>query len=336
MTPSPPATPRSSATVLVLRDADAQGRGVLRDADAGGLGHLGDADSQGRGVLRDAGPGSPEDLRDAHAGGLEVLLVRRREGSGFAAGHWVFPGGVVDPVDQTLPTSCRRAWAGGVRSERLRATPAQTLGWHVAGVRETFEEAGLLLARRYDGSRPDLGAIGADAVRRALIAREIDAGGFVTWLSEAGLVCDLDALAPYRRMVTPQRAPQRFDTLFLLAAAPEGQEATVDGHETTQLRWVEPVVAVREAQAGNMAMIHPTIRALEGLADVPDVEAALARGHRGSAIPPVLPHIDVDADDRPRRLLEPGDDGYPLEALAHEYAEWADLREWKGVPAWSR
>ncbi len=315
MPPPPPATPRSSATVLVLRDADTHRLEDLRDLDLLSRG----------------------DLRGTHAHRLEVLLVRRREGSGFAAGHWVFPGGVVDPVDQTLPTSCRRAWAGDVRSERLRATAAQTLGWHVAGVRETFEEAGLLLARRQDGSRPDLGAVGADAVRRALIAREIDAGGFVTWLREAGLVCDLDALAPYRRMVTPQRAPQRFDTLFLLAAAPAGQEASVDGRETTQLRWIEPAVAVREAKAGHMGMIHPTIRALEGLADVPDVDAALARGHRGRAIPPVLPHIEVGADgDRPRRLLEPGDDGYPLEALAHEYAEWADLREWKGVPAWSR
>ena len=39
-------------------------------------------------------------LRDAPEG-PEVLLIRRHGRSGFAAGAWVFPGGVVDPEDGT-------------------------------------------------------------------------------------------------------------------------------------------------------------------------------------------------------------------------------------------
>ncbi|HET7459836.1 MAG TPA: NUDIX domain-containing protein, partial [Longimicrobium sp.] len=38
-------------------------------------------------------------LRDAE-GGAEVLLLRRHRRSGFAAGAWVFPGGVVDERDR--------------------------------------------------------------------------------------------------------------------------------------------------------------------------------------------------------------------------------------------
>jgi 8-oxo-dGTP pyrophosphatase MutT (NUDIX family) len=37
-------------------------------------------------------------LRDGDAG-LEVLLLRKNKGLGFAAGMWVFPGGRVDPED---------------------------------------------------------------------------------------------------------------------------------------------------------------------------------------------------------------------------------------------
>lgn len=292
MTPIQPASPRPSATVVVLRVGD--------------------------------------------SGSLEVLLVRRREGTGFAAGAWVFPGGVVDPADRSLPGRCRRSTTLAARSQRLRTEAGQTLGWHVAGVRETFEEAGLLFARQGDGRAADLAAIDASEMRRRLVAREVGAKGFAAWLNDAGLVCDLDALAPYRRMVTPQQSPQRFDTLFLLAAAPAGQHAVPDGRETTDLRWLAPGDALGQARAGRLTLIHPTIRALEGIADVADVEAAVARGHGSGAIPPVLPHLDLDGNDHPQRLLEPGDEDYPVEVLAREFAEWGDLDEWREVPAWSR
>lgn len=66
-------------------------------------------------------------LRDGPAG-LEVLMVRRSSRLDFAGGHWVFPGGRVDPAD-------------------LRPGEADELGAsRRAAVRETAEEAGLRLA----------------------------------------------------------------------------------------------------------------------------------------------------------------------------------------------
>ncbi len=66
-------------------------------------------------------------LRDT-GGGLEVLLLRRHEQMRLGGGHWVFPGGSVDPEDI--------AAAGG--------DPLQA--FCLAAVRETQEEAAISIA----------------------------------------------------------------------------------------------------------------------------------------------------------------------------------------------
>ncbi|NDA68003.1 MAG: DUF1501 domain-containing protein, partial [Verrucomicrobia bacterium] len=72
--------------------------------------------------------------------GLEVLMVERNVASEFASGALVFPGGRVDDGDMSpdLHKHCRRA----------PDEDTLTTGLRVAGVRETWEEARMLLARR--------------------------------------------------------------------------------------------------------------------------------------------------------------------------------------------
>src|SRR5581483_11816883 len=80
-------------------------------------------------------------LRDGPAG-LEVFMVVRHHEIDFASGALVFPGGKVDGQDADP------AWAELAPSVALDADRA----FLVAAARETFEEAGLLLARRRGGS----------------------------------------------------------------------------------------------------------------------------------------------------------------------------------------
>ncbi len=70
---------------------------------------------------------------------LETLMVRRNTELAFAGGHWVFPGGRVDPIDAPVEFDAARA-AG--RRGPLDEAEARA---RAAAVRETREEAGLVI-----------------------------------------------------------------------------------------------------------------------------------------------------------------------------------------------
>ena len=69
-------------------------------------------------------------------------------------------------------------------------------------------------------------------------------------LALAALAADAHAplatscLQPWSRWVTPVGVPKRFDTLFFVAGAPDGQEPRPDEGETVTLEWVAPAVAL--------------------------------------------------------------------------------------------
>lgn len=211
-------------------------------------------------------------LRDGST--LEVLMLRRHAAVEFAGDAWVFPGGTVDPADRSLSPRC---WHG-IDTEALAgrfAVPGDlVLGFHVAAVRELFEEAGLLLATCAGGNSPDLSTPEVAAVRSEAAARDAKRV-FHDWLAAQGLVLDLSELTYLSRWVTPSALPKRFDATFFLTRAPLDQVAAHDRVETTAGRWLDPRVALAEHAAGSLPMMYPTRRTLEWLAGFGDVAAAL-------------------------------------------------------------
>src|SRR5690349_18303616 len=88
-------------------------------------------------------------VRDG-AHGLEVYLLRRVREMAFAAGMHVFPGGSVDPSDRLdAAPDAPIGWVGpGPQwwAEQFGTDEASGGALVCAAVRETFEEAGVLLA----------------------------------------------------------------------------------------------------------------------------------------------------------------------------------------------
>src|SRR5690348_9107319 len=82
---------------------------------------------------------------------IEVLLVRRDDRIAFMGGAHVFPGGRVEARDSMEPASSSCAGIDAVAS-RMRTPRIQAMSFHVAAVRELFEEAGVLLARNERGA----------------------------------------------------------------------------------------------------------------------------------------------------------------------------------------
>jgi 8-oxo-dGTP pyrophosphatase MutT (NUDIX family) len=141
-----------------------------------------------------------------------------------------------------------------------------------------------------------------DADHTAAAVRELE--------EEAGI--DLPAgteLVPFSRWITPEAegATIRFDTWFYAARAPDGAEARPDGGECVGARWLTPAGALAAHAEDELALVFPTIKHLELLAETGTVEETLAAA-RARPVEPVLPKVAVQ-DGIPRVLL-PGEPGY--------------------------
>ncbi|NLU67866.1 NUDIX hydrolase [Streptomyces sp. HNM0574] len=220
-------------------------------------------------------------LRDTGSGPV-VHMLRRRASMAFAGGAYAYPGGAVDPRDER-PV----AWAGPSRAEwaaRCGTDEATAQSLVCAAVRETFEEAGVLLAG------PDAGTVVADttgdeweADRGALVARELS---FADFLDRRGLVLRSDLLGAWARWITPEFEQRRYDTWFFVAALPEGQRTRNASTEADRTDWLLPAEAAAGYDRGELLMMPPTIATLRELATCPTAAEALS-GAEGRDLTPV-------------------------------------------------
>lgn len=233
-------------------------------------------------------------LRD-QPGGPAVHMLRRRSTMAFAGGVYAYPGGGVDarderPVGWAGPGLDRWAATLGIPEPQAQAVVC-------AAVRETFEEAGVLLAGPPGaGPRVVADTTGADweADRRALIAREL---GFADFLARRSLVLRSDLLAPWARWITPEFEERRYDTWFFLAAMPQGQRTRDVSQDTTgeadRTAWLRPAEGVEGYESGRMAMLPPTLAMLRDLLAYPSADEALAAAP-GRDLTPVLAKAALD------------------------------------------
>jgi 8-oxo-dGTP pyrophosphatase MutT (NUDIX family) len=248
----------------------------------------------------------------------EVLLLRRSARSGFAADAWVFPGGVVDGADAALPPTRWRGIDPAALAPRFGREADVVLGLHVAALRETFEEAGLLLAGHGDGRPPGGAPAGAAELRAALVARRAGARDFAAWLAARGLVLELGALAYWARWITPRSEGRRYDTAFFATRAPPGQEVAHDRVEVTDQRWLAPADALASQARGELHLILPTREALTELATLDSADAVLAHARARAAVPAILPHVERRGSTV--RFVLPREADYPHAAYADELA----------------
>ena len=162
-------------------------------------------------------------LRDGDDG-VEVLMLRRNLRSVFVPGAHVVPGGAVEPSDE---------------DERF------------AALRETFEEAGLVL--------------GDGPVERLLPHREAVERGeadLAALAMEHGVTLRPADLRAFGHWTTPPGGPRRYSTHFFVGPAPEGQVPSHDGGEAVECEWVRPEDALERFAAGEWELILPTERSL--------------------------------------------------------------------------
>lgn len=231
-------------------------------------------------------------LRDCGPEGFEVFLLKRHEKSSFMGGNYVFPGGRVDCEDGSLETC---ALSKGVTAEQacqmLRGSlsPEESLAHWIAGVRELFEEAGILLA--YDENNELIQLKTPDERRTLEHGRTLLQKGERTICQiakEKGIIFALDKLHYYAHWITPEARTLRFDTRFFLARYPDGQEASFDQKETTAEVWLAPREAVDENIKGKVALSPPTLQIMEDLSQYGTLEDVFS-SLKKREIKPILP-----------------------------------------------
>lgn len=248
-------------------------------------------------------------LRDDPAG-LQVHLVRRAATMVFAGGMQAFPGGTADPSDAD-PALPWRGPAPEALAARLGcdADGARARALLSCAVRETFEEAGVLLASAPGDDAVVVADLGDDRWRRLRDDLESHRTTLAAALADAGLEARADLLAPWAHWITPEAEPRRYDTRFFVAALPPGAAAVEVGGESDARDWVRPGDALAALERGDVAMLAPTSAVLREIADAgADVAAVLAAAPTRT-FSPVLPRFVVDEADGAEpsvRLLLPG------------------------------
>jgi 8-oxo-dGTP pyrophosphatase MutT (NUDIX family) len=159
---------------------------------------------------------------DAASGEPRVLLGRRRPDLVFMPGRYVFPGGRVDPSDRQIAVEHDLA-PGNIENLMVamkgNRSPVRARALALAAVRETFEEAGLLIGA----------PCGLAPLPKAQTWQRFFSHGFRPALTQ---------LTFFARAITPPGRPRRFDTRFFCVSAEAivHRVAVADG-ELSDIEW---------------------------------------------------------------------------------------------------
>lgn len=252
--------------------------------------------------------------RSSESGNYAVLLMERGKKAKFAKGAHVFPGGVLDKADasgdwtgqfsrllsgsnrvtfETLEkTACCHKNRAPPTFSRLRqddeeissttmGVPAE-VAFKICSLRETFEESGLLLARRVDdveykdkisdsSSNSEAGM--AQTLSISTSDREYwtervrkDASQFFAMCQALDCVPDIWSIHLWSTWLTPSNSKLRYDTPFFITSLPEVPELCVNHAEHDSKAWVCPTDAMGALAQGDIVLGPPQVMEMLRLA----------------------------------------------------------------------
>jgi hypothetical protein len=264
--------------------------------------------------MRKPRPASTVILVRQKGGALQVYLLKRSQESRFFPATYVFPGGGVEPEDRDMniwmphldmdKEQILRRLGGGLSGE-------DAVGYGVSAVRETFEEAGVLLC----GSGDHGGEL-FEKIRTRRMAQGLPKG----WLKDLAVSMDcrleFSRLGRWAHWITPEGMSSRYEARFLVAFMPQDQECIPDRTETTDGIWSSPEEAISGNLRGEVPLSPPTLVTLHQLMGYKDLDTLGREVETRSWGDPLLPRMIKLS--RGAVILEPWD---PL------YSEDVELNE---------
>jgi len=238
---------------------------------------------------------SPKDPED-----FEVLMVLRHMDSRFVPGSYVFPGGCLDEGDyspdmESLCTGMDAKKAQAILDDM--SSPEKALGAWVGGIRETFEEVGLLMA--YHGDKTLMSFDTEDIRNRFRSYRKKLQTGEITlktMLLIEELTLATDCLHYFSHWITPELLPHRYDVRFFIAEAPANQEAHHDGIELTRHVWITPKKILEGFRRKEFDMVVPTLVTIEELSRYKTIKEIIASTKNKKVNPILTVMIEEDGE----------------------------------------
>ena len=249
-------------------------------------------------------------VRDSKDEGIEVFLVERASKANIG-GAFVFLGGKDDPEDGLDHMEAITTGSSDQELSNILGEDKGGLAYWVACIRECFEEAGILIAYRDDGSPFDPSDI-EERQRFVDYRNRLNAGEAVLeqMCQTEKLTLATERLAYLAHWITPKIEKRRYTTRFFIAISPSGQEGLHDGSESVNSLWIKPEEALEQQKEGKLLLIMPTIKNLESICGYANVEELLK--DKSSIDPSTIPTIEPKffMEDGKMVGLLPGDEGY--------------------------
>jgi 8-oxo-dGTP pyrophosphatase MutT (NUDIX family) len=227
---------------------------------------------------------------------IEVYLLRRSTSSKFMPGVYVFPGGSVDPDDMNVAFWLKHIDLPSAQVPlALDGSASRMLPFAVAAIRETWEEAGLLLAT---------------PLPKIESARRVDTRGipFSRRVRSDGLCLSVSKLGRWHHWITPELMPRRFDTFFFVASVEANQVCRPDDHETVHGLWINPRQALVENARATVPLSPPTLVTLHQLMRFADLDELMADVRSRRWPPAIMPRLWPL--ERSALIIEPWDPDY--------------------------
>jgi len=251
---------------------------------------------------------------------LQVFMMERHANTVFAGGMWVFPGGAVDHQDDASYFSDIATHRTDSEASELMLLDNGGLAYYMAAIRETFEEAGVLLALHQEDESP-LNIAESSTDRFQQYRDQLNAGEIElkTILEKESLLADVGQMHYIARWITPLGSPRRFDARFYIARIPSLQIPIHDDGELVNSVWMSPREIIEKAATDEMVLMSPTLRMVKSLAEFDSADHVIesaasnpedhrARVHKGTGI-----------------IVMPGEPGY-THALTDVESGWVRLR----------
>jgi len=236
---------------------------------------------------------------------LQVYMLERHAHTVFAGGMWVFPGGAVDHQDDANYYRDIATHRTDREASELMDLESGGLAYYMAAIRETFEEAGILLALHKENESP-LHISDEDETRYDRYRDDLNAGDIeLKLILEAEeLLADVGQMHYIARWITPQGPPRRFDARFFIARIPSNQVPVHDDGELVNSAWLTPAEILDRIAREEMVLMTVTERMIRSLALFDSAEQVIEAASKN------LPDERARVNPETGKIVMPGEPGY--------------------------